>query len=87
MSDQSYALKEMVSKILEQNERSLITQTEILARAMSVDEHLKLLNSKVAKNVHKISELEKEHTTVKAYAVAVSALFGVIITGVNLFLK
>ena len=91
MSEQSYTLKEMVSKVLDQNEQILIAQARTLIHAENVDTHLTKLNSKVASNVAKISELDiefaKGKTYVKAYTVAVSTAFGFIITGVNLFLK
>ena len=87
MTTDSYTLKEMVSKVLEQNEKALVTQARMLAHAENVDNHLLALNSKVAANVEKIGKLQTEHTQAKAYAVAVSAIFGVVITGVNLFFK
>lgn len=73
---EAYSLKEMLSKVIDQNEKALVTQTELLHRARSVDSHLEQLNSKVAKQEKEIHTLKSEHTQVKAYAVAVSGFIG-----------
>ena len=68
---EGFSNKEMLTRIMEQNEASLITQTQLLHRATSVDNHLEKLNSKVATHEGKINGLETEHTKTKAYATAV----------------
>jgi hypothetical protein len=78
-----------------------LTQKEILFRLMdkvenlpalvqsveNIDNHLSKLNSKVASHVKEIQALKDEHRNIKSFAAAISVMFGVIITGVNLLLK
>jgi hypothetical protein len=86
-NSESYTLKEMVTKVLEQNEKALVVQTELLGHAQKMDEVIVDIKKDASKNTTDITDLQTEHTQVKAYAVAISALFGFVITGVNLFLK
>ena len=79
--------KEMLIRVLDQNEKLIVATTKLVSHADNVDDHLTELNSKVATNVLKIGNLQRDHTQVKAYAVAISAFTGIIITGVNLFFK
>ncbi len=87
MSEQSYTLKEMVSKVLDQNEQILIAQAKTLVHTASTENHLASLNSKVATHVKEIEALKSSNTATKAYMAGGMAVFGFIITGVNLFLK
>lgn len=86
MSD-GYTVKEIVNELRTEQRGSIVVQSKILTSLENIDNHLSDLNSKVATNVIDIQGLKTEHTQAKAYAVAVSAIFGVFITGVNLFLK
>ena len=86
MSD-GYTVKELVNELRTEQRGSIVVQAKILTSLENIDNHLTDLNSKVATNVKNISNLQTEHTQAKAYAVAISAVFGFVITGVNLFLK
>ena len=87
MPTEGYTLKEMVTKVLEQNEKALITQTKMLQHAENVDNHLLQLNSKVATHEQAIGGLKEEHTKVKAYATAVSVVIGTVWTAINFIFK
>jgi len=78
---------QMLIRIMDQNDASLVTQTELLERAKSVDNHLGELNSKVATNVTKIAKLETDNTKVRAYATAVSVVIGAVWTAINFIYK
>ena len=56
--------KEMLIRIMNQNDKALVTQTELLSHAKNVDAHLNELNSKVATNVKRIYKVEKEQSRV-----------------------
>ena len=86
MSD-GYTVKEIVNELRNEQRGSIVVQAKILTSLENIDAHLTKLNSKVATNVENIGNLQKEHTTAKAYAVAVSAVFGVVVTGINFILK
>lgn len=58
---EGFSNKEMLIKIIDQNEQFLITQTKILSHSENVDNHLELLNSKVASHEGKIKNLGDEH--------------------------
>ena len=84
---EGYTVKEMLNRVIDQNEKALVTQTELLERARNVDDHLNKLNSKVAKHVLDIQDLKDEHRNVKSYATAISVIFGIFITFVNFVIK
>ena len=65
MSSEVYTIKEMLNKVIDQNEKALVTQTELLERAKNVDSHLSKLNSKVALHVKEIDSLKREHIKAK----------------------
>ena len=74
MTTENFTVKEMLTKVLEQNEQFLVKQTTILNHAENVDRHLEVLNSKVATNVDKIQNLEKETGKVKTVFATLSIL-------------
>jgi uncharacterized protein YoxC len=83
MSEQNLTQKEILIRLMDK-----VENLPALAQSVSgIEKHLDTLNKDVATAVERIGKLETENTQAKAYAVAVSAIFGVVITGVNLFLK
>lgn len=87
MTTEGFSLKEMVTKVLEQNEQALITQTKILQHSEKVDEHLRLLNSKVATHELVIGELKTEHTKFKAITATAWTMAGMIWATFTFFWK
>lgn len=86
MSD-GYTLKEMVTKVLEQNEKALITQTKLLSHAENVDAHLTQLNGKVMKHEKSINNLREDHTKAKTFATAISVVIGAVWSVFNFLWK
>lgn len=83
----SYTLKEMVTKVLNQNEEALITQIKILQHAEKVDEHLARLNSKVAAHEEKLAALSSEHTKFKAVTATLWTVAGMVWAAFTFFIQ
>ena len=86
MSD-GYTVKEIVNELRNEQRGSIVVQAKILTSLENIDSHLANLSSKVATHEKKIGVIETKQTRNDAYAVAIGTVFGVVITGVNLFFK
>ncbi len=87
MSD-NFTLKEMVSKVVKQNEDMIVQQAKTIEKLNSVNKHLEQLNSKVAAHADKINIIESKQDNSSAFirgAVYVtSAIWGFAIAVYNI---
>lgn len=86
MSD-GYTVKEMVSRVLDQNEEALVTQTKLLAHAENVDKHLAQLNSKVASHVVDIQQLQNKQSRTETIFYTLSSVLTVVWAGLTFLFK
>ena len=87
MSDDGYTMKEMMREMRETQKEDSARLIRMLAHAENVDNHLDLLNSKVATNIKNIAKNEKSILHIRTVYTTAVAIIGVIWTGITFFVK